>query len=330
MPIFKAGAAVVATPETMPGYKELAAIAIQRTRTAMIITDPDQADNPIVLANNAFLDLTGYTSEEVLGRNCRFLQGPETDPADVAKLRKSINNKSDDVTTEILNYRKDKSVFWNEVLISPITDDTGKVIYYFGSQTDISARRRVEQLEATDRMSALEADLFSGSKTHVEAFRILPSYISALQGRVNALAKANRMLVASGWQPIGLKDIVAAITPVQARPFVQMDGSCCSLPTWSARFLPLVMHELMSNAIAHGALAVTGGRITVSLAKDSKYFIINWQEIGGRIPLTPPEPAYGLQLLRYIVEKHLSGAVSTYWNRDGFNVQMALPVNRRF
>jgi PAS domain S-box-containing protein len=67
--------------------RELALVAVERTRMPMVITDPRQPDNPIVLANQAFLDLTGYTADEVLGQNCRFLQGPDTAAEDVDSIR---------------------------------------------------------------------------------------------------------------------------------------------------------------------------------------------------------------------------------------------------
>ncbi|WP_372438850.1 PAS domain-containing protein, partial [Pandoraea sputorum] len=79
--------------------------AVETTRMPMIVTDPNRPDNPILFANKAFLNMTGYSSEEVLGPNCRFLQGPETDPEMVRSVREAIAQRKD-VSTEILNYRK--------------------------------------------------------------------------------------------------------------------------------------------------------------------------------------------------------------------------------
>lgn len=80
----------------------------------MIVSDPRQADNPIVMANKAFLDSMGFTVDQVIGRNCRFLQGPDTDPETVRQIRQAIIDEQD-LTVEILNYRKDGSPFWNEL-----------------------------------------------------------------------------------------------------------------------------------------------------------------------------------------------------------------------
>ena len=85
--------------------------AVEKTRMPMIVTDPHRPDNPIIFANNAFIAMTGYRPEELLGRNCRFLQGPETDPGTVDELRAAIRERHE-IATEILNYRRNGSSFW--------------------------------------------------------------------------------------------------------------------------------------------------------------------------------------------------------------------------
>jgi len=117
--------------------------AIEMTRMPIILTDPRQADNPIVFANNAFLDLTGYGLEEVLGRNCRLLQGAQTDRAVVDQLRTAIAERRA-VSVELLNYRRDGSPFWNGVFIGPVYDEAGELLFFFASQLDVSPRREAE------------------------------------------------------------------------------------------------------------------------------------------------------------------------------------------
>src|SRR5579875_1123264 len=138
---FRGDPPAAADPGVLPDRRELALVAVERTRMPMVVTDPRQPDNPIVLANAAFLQLTGYEAEEVLGRNCRFLQGRDTDPADVDLIRRELAKGEDHISVELLNYRKDGSVFWNQLAISPVTDESGAVIYYFASQKDVTERR---------------------------------------------------------------------------------------------------------------------------------------------------------------------------------------------
>ncbi|WP_010544137.1 histidine kinase famiy protein [Sphingomonas elodea] len=118
--------------------------ALQMTRMPMILTDPRQDDNPIVFANKAFLDLTGYEESEILGRNCRFLQGAETDRDAVAEMRAAVEAE-EALAIEVINYRRDGSPFWNAVFIAPVLDPDGELIYFFASQLDVTRRRQSEQ-----------------------------------------------------------------------------------------------------------------------------------------------------------------------------------------
>ncbi|TGD99341.1 hybrid sensor histidine kinase/response regulator [Methylobacterium nonmethylotrophicum] len=129
--------------------------AVEMTRMPMIVTDPRQPDNPIIFANQAFRGMTGYAPEELVGRNCRFLQGPETDRETVAEVRRAIAERKE-IATEILNYRKNGSTFWNALFISPVYDQAGELVYFFGSQLDVSRRRDAEEaLRQSQKMEAL-------------------------------------------------------------------------------------------------------------------------------------------------------------------------------
>lgn len=118
--------------------------AVEMTRMPMILTDPNKDDNPVVFANKAFLDLTGYEETEILGRNCRFLQGPGSDRDVIAEIREAVK-KVDAVSVEILNYKRDGTPFWNSVFIGPVYDTSGELLYFFASQLDVSRRRHSEQ-----------------------------------------------------------------------------------------------------------------------------------------------------------------------------------------
>lgn len=118
--------------------------AVEMTRMPMIVTDPRQPDDPIVFANGAFFDLTGYTDEEVMGRNCRFLQGQQTDRRTVEEVRKALSEERA-VAVDILNYKKDGTPFWNALFIGPIFDEHGKLLYFFASQMDITERRTTQE-----------------------------------------------------------------------------------------------------------------------------------------------------------------------------------------
>ncbi|MCJ2065699.1 PAS domain-containing protein [Methylobacterium sp. J-088] len=129
--------------------------AVETTRMPMIVTDPHQADNPIIFVNRAFERMTGYTRDELIGTNCRFLQGRETDREVVAELRSAIAEQRE-FSTEIINYRKDGSSFWNALFVSPVFNRSGDLIYFFGSQLDVSRRRDAEEsLHQAQKMESL-------------------------------------------------------------------------------------------------------------------------------------------------------------------------------
>ncbi|MDR6232652.1 PAS domain S-box-containing protein [Pseudomonas psychrotolerans] len=129
--------------------------AVETTRMPMLVTDPSQPDNPIIFANNAFIEMTGYQVDELIGQNCRFLQGPETDRAVVNQIREAVEQKRE-LSVEIINYRKDGSSFWNALFISPVYNDAGELIYFFASQLDVSRRRDAEDaLRQAQKMEAL-------------------------------------------------------------------------------------------------------------------------------------------------------------------------------
>ncbi|MCW2370741.1 PAS domain-containing protein [Sphingobium sp. B11D3D] len=143
---------------TAPGLSERGNVffaAIEMTRMPMILTDPNLPDNPIVFANKAFLDLTLYEESEIIGRNCRFLQGAETDRERIAELRDAVA-RHESIALEILNYRRDGTPFWNAVFIGPVYDVSGKLLYFFASQLDVTKRRETEQvLRQAQKMEAI-------------------------------------------------------------------------------------------------------------------------------------------------------------------------------
>ncbi|MCF4101117.1 PAS domain S-box protein [Gillisia sp. M10.2A] len=118
--------------------------ALQSTTNGIIITDARQKDNPIIYFNPAFQELTGYNEEEILNQNCRFLQADDRDQKSVALMRKAVREgKSCHVV--LRNYRKDGSLFWNDLHITPIKDANGTVSHYIGIQLDVTKRKEAEE-----------------------------------------------------------------------------------------------------------------------------------------------------------------------------------------
>ena len=126
--------------------------AIEEAPVGIGISDPAQADNPLIYVNDAFVEMTGYPREETVGSNCRFLQGDATDPDRVAEVREAIDD-GEPVSVDLQNYRRDGTEFWNHLEVAPVTDDDGEVANWVGFQQDVTERKqRQEQLAVLDRV----------------------------------------------------------------------------------------------------------------------------------------------------------------------------------
>ncbi|KPN29011.1 bacterioopsin transcriptional activator [Halolamina pelagica] len=149
--------------------------AMDEAPIGITITDPAQPDNPIIYANDGFVDLTGYTREEATGQNCRFLQGEETREEPVAAIRDAVDN-AEPVTAELRNYRADGDLFWNRVSIAPIGDADGSPEHFVGFQQDVTERHAVEERhEQWIQLVQEFADVLSHD---------LKTPLSVIQGRV--------------------------------------------------------------------------------------------------------------------------------------------------
>ncbi|MGY2046725.1 histidine kinase famiy protein [Methylobacterium sp. JK268] len=158
--------------------------AVEMTRMPMILTDPSQPDNPIVFSNRAFSDLTGYEREEIVGRNCRFLQGAQTDRETVDELREAVAARRA-VSVEILNYKRDGTPFWNAVYVAPVFGPDDELLYFFASQLDVTRRRTSEQayrqaqkMEAVGQLTAGLAHDFNN------LLQVVSGNLEILRGRL--------------------------------------------------------------------------------------------------------------------------------------------------
>ncbi|MGA7980603.1 MAG: PAS domain-containing protein [Chromatiaceae bacterium] len=117
------------------------------------LSDPDQPDNPIVYANEAFELITGYNREEIVGQNCRFLQGTDRDQPQIERIREALRDQKR-VTVTLRNYRKDGTLFYNRFSIRPLLDRQGRLLYYLGIQYDVT-----DKVEAEEELRRLNAKL---------------------------------------------------------------------------------------------------------------------------------------------------------------------------
>lgn len=125
-------------PKAFPRVAMDLATTVERIQQNFVISDPHLPDCPIVFASDGFLDLTEYSREEILGRNCRFLQGQDTDPAAVSEIRDAVRNGSE-ASVRLLNYKKSGTPFWNMFTLAPMADVDGNLRFIIGVQVDVTA-----------------------------------------------------------------------------------------------------------------------------------------------------------------------------------------------
>jgi PAS domain S-box-containing protein len=156
--------------------------SIRFSPIATVVSDPTQADNPLIAVNAAFCALTGYTEAEVIGRNCRFLRGPDTENGQTEKLRTAVYGQHSALAV-LINYRKDGSPFRNAVMIAPLFDDDGNLELFVGSQIEVLPEegsiglvRQQQAAQIVDRLSPRQREILQqmarGFRTKQIAYRL--------------------------------------------------------------------------------------------------------------------------------------------------------------
>jgi PAS domain S-box-containing protein/diguanylate cyclase (GGDEF)-like protein len=189
------------------------ASAVQFCPLGIVLTDPSKAGNPIVFVNPAFTELTGYSPAEAIGRNCRFLQGPDTDRKVVSDIRDAIA-QGQPIRRGILNYRKNGTQFWTDLAISPTHDELGDVVGFVGVLTDVTDRRLEEAMrgEAEARVSSIVENMpgyvFRRIRKHdgrIEFPNFSPSFSRIICQAAGSVATATDL-----WKHMNVDDIAIA------------------------------------------------------------------------------------------------------------------------
>ncbi|MDR6872029.1 PAS domain S-box-containing protein [Bosea sp. BE125] len=302
---------------------------------AMCITNPALPDNPIVFCNEAFQRLTGYDREEIIGQNCRFLQGPDTDKAGIDKVRKCIAEGSD-VAIDLLNYRKDGTTFWNALYLSTVRGENGEIKFYFASQLDVTSRieakaaveeqRDVVEREVARRTAQLEEALAAktlllhevdhrvkNNLTMIGALLRLQSRqldnpemarkLEIMMERIDALATVHRRLYQSNdvtrFDIAGFAETLASdVIASSGRSDITLESAIEPIDISSefASSLGLILNEILTNAIKHG-LDGRRGSIRLSAVKSNGTSVITVEDDGHGIVLGKSDGGLGKTLI---------------------------------
>lgn len=178
-------------------------LAMDAAPVGVTITDPRRPDNPTIYANTAVERITGYPKEAILGRNMRFLQGPETDQATVDELREAVESGEQAAVT-LINYRRGGGRFWNRVEVAPVHHDSGDLVAYVGFQTDVTDRRiREQRLSVLNRVMrhnlANDLNLIEGHTDNLLDSVETDDQLEALQRIKQAAEKLERLGRTANW-----------------------------------------------------------------------------------------------------------------------------------
>lgn len=277
--------------------------ALQHSPLPIIITDPRLDDNPIAYVNRAFEAMTLYSRDFAIGRNCRFLQGPETDPDHVSDIRDGLASESEFQVT-ITNHRADGTPFRNRLLVVPIHSNEGELSAYFAVQRHIDKDTQADE-ETDDQSLALLRELQHRVKNHLamvvsmirmQARReVTPESLKAISRRIEALALLYEELFTAGTSGSGteriaagayLSRIASVISGMELRGAIRLNIECddISLNHDQAARLGLLLSEFLTNAFQHAFEGRDSGFVEV------RFFRLS----GGGIRLSVEDDGIGI------------------------------------
>jgi PAS domain S-box-containing protein len=277
--------------------------AVTASTNSIVITDPNQPDDPLVYVNPAFERTTGYPAEEALGRNCRFLQGEDHDQPALEELRTAIHEERH-CTVVLRNYRKDGTLFWNELSVYPVRDEKGHMTNFVGVQNDVTERIRAEEVFSEIRraerrriardlhdiaLQDLSGALQSLRLTHLrsrntgadldlkEELEALGRATSGLRGAIYDLRyEKERPFVKS---VESLVELNRQLTPERTTALMIEDGFPEELPEEVSVELLRILQEALTNARRHSGarnvevrLRVEGEALVAAVIDDGRGF----------------------------------------------------------
>jgi len=254
-----------------------------RAQVSMVVTNPHLEDNPIVYVNQAFTRVTGYARSATIGRNCRFLQGPDTRKSDVDALRAGVEAE-ESVTVDILNYRANGEPFTNRLIVAPVHDTEGQTQYFVGIQKELrqheasgAAEEINAQLIEIQNRVASDLSMIIGMIRQQSGTTSVPDDFAALSRRIETLQllyeemklsdqQSNRDRIQMGSY---LSRLAAAIAHIEGRSGIRITLQIepLEVPIETATRVGLVMSELLTNAFQHAFDRIDTGLVEVRMSQ---------------------------------------------------------------
>ena len=313
-------------------------IAVEASREAILVTSAD-LDEPgplIEYANPAFLEMTGYRLEEVLGSSPRMFQGPSTNRSALDEVRTRLG-AGEPFTGEAINYRKDGTTYTVEWLITPVKSGDGRITRWISAQRDVTERR-----VADDRQELLVRELHHRVKNTLATVQAvmnatlrssqgLDAFRDAFTNRIASLAKTHSLITDDRAQAVPFGGLLWAELQAYDEPGrdrILLDGPEVLLPSETAVPVGMALHELATNAVKHGALNDPHGRVAVTWTVEGGSLAVTWNEHDGPPVPLPTSEGFGSRLLKRILTAQIGADVDIDFDPDGLRVSLNIPLRR--
>ena len=315
-------------------------VAAETTRMAMVFADACETDNPIIFANDAFLELTGYTREEVLGQSFNFFMAHVDDEDALSLIREAFEGQSKN-DFEIHYRRKDGTKFWATLFVSPVRDDDGDIIQYFASFADLTSykdeqihsRMLINELNhrVKNTLATVQSIVSQAARTNGDA----QAMRKAVESRLFALSRSHDLLSREKWRSAGLLDVIHdALEPFggldERSGRVEITGDDIRFAPKAALALAIAFNELATNALKYGAFSNEYGSIriewTVEPSPTGRRLLLIWTEKDGPLVVAPLHKGFGSQVLERGLAHELDGTVQLDYHTKGVACTMNIPA----
>lgn len=318
-------------------------VAAEKTRMAMLFTNAKKDENRIVFANDAFLDLTGFAREDVVGVSFMSLMTRGTGSEAMGKIETAFAGRADS-EPEICYRRKDGSNFWASLFISPVYDEAGHTAQHFISVVDLTEQRdkqsHCEMLidELNHRVKNTLSTVQSIMRQSLRATTDPVAIREAIESRIFALSRSHDLLSHHNWEGAGLRHLInAALKPfvVEDRHAkrVRIEGPNIRLSPKATLALGIAFHELATNAVKYGAFANEAGTIqimwNIETEANGERLNLIWREQDGPAVVRPNHKGFGSQVIERGLAHELEGNVDLEYLPGGVVCTIDVPVPRR-